>query len=79
MKNEKEVSGLNIGSDQDIYSTGIGDLTFVRGVHTDDTQNQVTVDNNEVPIYCNETRIAEKYRELIYHPFIDHIRRTRYD
>ena len=32
MKNEKEVSGLNIGSDKDINSTGIGDLTFVRGI-----------------------------------------------
>ena len=79
------VPGLTVGSYQDVYSAGIGYVTFVRGSDENDN-NDMNADNNvndenvidTTPIdpQSKESRIAQLYREKIYHPFIQHIRRT---
>ena len=78
-----KVPGLTIGSDQDVYSCGFGYLTFVCRKHDEDKNGDEEQSENSnddgVVRSSKESRIASKYRHLIYHPFIDHIRITRYD
>ena len=77
-----KIPGLTIGSDQDVYSAGHGYLTFVRGKHEDDYDLDVDAHEDsqqETSYESKESCIASKYRHLIYHPFIDHIRVTRYN
>ena len=62
-----------------MYSAGIGYVTFVRGSDENDN-NDMNADNNvndenvidTTPIdpQSKESRIAQLYREKIYHPFI---------
>ena len=76
-----EVPGLTVGSDQDLYSTGKGFLTFVKGNYeendevsnTDHTQEG---NNNDVP--SKEARVAKIYQEKVFYPFIQHIRKVKY-
>ena len=76
-----KVPGLTIESDQDVYSCGFGYLTFVKGKHSEDHDNKDLVEGDEDfgNSDSKEARIASKYRHLIYHPFVDHIRITRYN
>ena len=76
------VPGLTVGSHQDVYSTGTGYVTFVRGSdehentdHENDNDNIFTV---PIPTESKESRVAQIYREKVYHPFIQHIRKTKY-
>ena len=82
-----EVPGLTVGSDVDVYSTGKGFLTFVRGKsdneeddqHTEGTPQQPNdIDENGTSVPSKEAKIASLYRKLVYHPFIKHIRMTKY-
>lgn len=75
------VPGLAVGSHQDVYSTGVGYLTFVKGsgnyvVETDEGAAANTTYSRTV---SKESRIAELYRKKIYYQFVDHIRKTKYD
>ena len=74
------VPGLTVGGHQDIYSMGIGYVTYVRG--DIDTDKGTTEDNVEatVPVdsTSKESRIAQIYCEQVYHPFIKHIRKLKY-
>lgn len=81
-----KIPGLTTGSDQDIYSNGYGYLTFVKGKHEEDevdSHEPNDDDHQQVPNPSHnpskESKIAAKYRHLIYHPFIDHIRVTHYN
>lgn len=77
-----KVPSLIIGSHQDVYSAGHGYLTFVRCKHEDDLEEDEEIQDNpqqQTTYESKEARIASKYRRLIYHPFIDHIRITRYN
>ena len=87
-----EVPGLTVGSHQDVYSNGVGYLTFVKGSGEYNSNNEVEVSNsnlnrnNENTISANDTqrtfskesRIAQLYREKVFYPFISHIRKTKY-
>ena len=84
-----EVPGLAVGSHQDVYSSGVGFLTFVRGSGSYGHQNDSDVndelncrneevDNVEERIFSKESIVAQLYREMVYYPFISHIRKTRY-
>ena len=81
------VPGLTVGSHQDIFSSGIGYVTFVRG--GDENQRSQSNSENEdvemqefttIPNSCEskESRIAQLYREKVYYPFIKHIRVSKY-
>ena len=82
-----DVPGLTVGADQDVYSNGVGYVTFVRGKHhqenlQDNMENNInqsdaheeSVDN----VQSKEARIAYLYRTKVYYPFITHIRKTQY-
>ena len=87
------VPGLTVGSHQDIYSSGVGYLTFVKGSgaykgHDSEESNgndSRVNDNDDVeririqPTISKESKIAQLYREMVFYPFIDHIRKTKYD
>ena len=80
-----EIEGLTPGSDQDIYSSGKGFVTFVRGKYDpkseDETSSMEEEDvetTEDVNPDSKEARVAEIYRKLVYHPFISQIRKTRY-
>ena len=87
-----EVPGLTVGSDLDVYSSGVGYLTFVRGnyegVHTSNGNTDGDTDGMDVDrdtdgedeetIKSKESRIAELYRHTLYHPFIRHVRMSKY-
>ena len=81
--NTFKVPGLTIGSDQDVYSSGYGYISFVKGKHEDDKEEDPSANEEDEPdarmSSLKESRIASKYRHLIYHPFIDHVRITRYN
>ena len=82
------VPGLTVGSYQDIYSTSVGYITFVRGNEENNAERNANVDKNAEEINhdstisdnCNskESQIAELYRTKVYHPFLSHIRKTKY-
>ena len=72
-----EVPGLTVGSHQDVYSSGVGFLSFVRGSGSYDNANDNDT-NNEVQKYSKESKIAQLYREKVFYPFISHIRKTKY-
>ena len=75
-----KVPGLTVGSDQDVYSNGMGFLTFVKGKHSkdlNDDNNNVDAEE-EVNMESKEARIAALYRSLVYYPFISHIRKSCY-
>ena len=75
-----KVPGLTVGSDQDVYSAGYGYITFIRGRHEDDRHDEsFEVIEDEEETDSKESRVASKYRTLVYHPFIDHIRISRYN
>ena len=71
-----EVPGLTVGSHQDVYSTGIGYLSFVRGSGSTGNNDANNIDG-EVQ-YSKESKVAKIYREKVFYPFIEHIRRTKY-
>ena len=76
-----EIPGLTVGANQDVYSSGKGYLTFVKGKHPQDLphSNQGEDDTNEeTETESKEARIAALYRKLVYHPFVHHIRTTQY-
>ena len=67
------IPGLTVGSDRNIYSSKEGYITFVRGNygnHDDDNEEDITDDNEYVPTYSKEAKIAKLYRDTVYHPFI---------
>ena len=81
-----EIPGLYAGSEQNIYSSGKGFITFVRGKYDIESdvindnenmqQDDTVPDNDEVS--SKESRIAAMYRQVVYHPFVNHIRKTKY-
>ena len=87
-----EIPGLTVGSHQDIYSNGVGYLTFVKGSGEYNSTSEVEVSNssqNEMNVnvtgaddsrrtFSKESRIAQLYREKVFYPFITHIRKTKY-
>lgn len=85
-----EVPGLTVGSHQDVYSAGVGFLTFVRGsgsyndapsaeLNCEMNENETNQQNISIPTISKESKIAQLYRKKVYYPFISHIRRTKYD
>ena len=81
------VPGLTVGSHQDIFSRGIGYVTFVRGSdeHDKNSSDGERCDEelssfSTVPIQTEskESCIAQLYREQEYYPFIKHIRVSKY-
>ena len=76
-----EVPGLTVGGDLDVYSEGKGFITFVCGrEESDDVEDcsDTNVSNQEDDTPSKEARIASLYRRLVYHPFIEHIRKVKY-
>ena len=78
--------GLVAGSDQN-GSEHVGYLTFVRGKSGEsNTGNEDMCDTNspsqreeEQQQSSVDARVALRYRELIYRPFIDFVRKSQYD
>ena len=76
-----EVPGLTVGGDIDIYSKGKGYITFVRGKEDNDDNDIPSEDQHDTQldeVQSKEARIASLYRTLVYHPFIQHIRKVKY-
>ena len=76
-----EIPGLTVGGNQDIYSSGKGYLTFVKGKHPQDNNNvseNVEVEESPKVIQSKEACIAALYCKLVFHPFVEHIRKSQY-
>ena len=63
-----KVPGLTVGSDQDVYSSGMGFLTFIRGKHSKDINDEEDDENDHEETNTNskEARIAALYCSLVY-------------
>lgn len=85
------IPGYSVGGDCDIYSRKEGYIVFVRGKFDMKKDNDQTseIDNNDEELTANidklasdchskESRVADCYRTLVYHPFIRDIRMTQY-
>lgn len=79
-----EVLSLTAGSHQNVYCSGSGFITFVRGNYTIDNGTQS--DNHEIDESLDDTteklskesQIAEIYHRIVYYPFIRNIRISKY-
>ena len=79
------VKGLTVGGHQDLYSGGVGYVTFVRGSgkSKEMIDENVVVTNDEqarqkedelTQVISRESQIADIYRRTVYWPFIDNVR-----
>ena len=87
------VKGVAVGSHQDLYSGGVGYITFVRGSGKNDKNNtnemlvsgdveeDVIQHNNEelTKVVAKESQIANIYRRSVFWPLIQNIREKCYD
>ena len=81
---------MTSGSHQDIFSQGVGYLCFVRSnkeeeeVSTADDSNEIeeldthNTDSIDISSKSVESLQTELYRKLIFHPFVEKIRKTCY-
>ena len=77
------VPGLSVGSHQDVYSRGIGFLTFIKGSgkynNNMSENNETGTANESAPVISKESKIAQLYRQKVFYPFIEHVRKTKYN
>ena len=82
-----EIPGLAIGADQNPMCQVAGYVVFVRGHEkvyhkdndTEEGEDLPAVNENDEPRPpSKETRVARIYREKVYYPFINQIRKARY-
>ena len=76
------VKGLFVGGDRNVFCEEEGFITFVRGNHEEDdveVNDDSTEEENDKTYRSKESRVARLHRELVYYPFIEKIRKSRYD
>ena len=84
------VPGLAVGGHQDLYSKGVGSITFVRSGRDEKNEQREEVipavgehpykdTTATMPDNCSkESQIANLYRKSVFWPFIEEIRKTCY-
>ena len=83
------VQGLTVGGHQDLYSGGVGYVTFVRGsgkskemIHeievVTDVEQSRQKEDELTQVVSRELQIADIYRHTVFWPFIDNVRSKCY-